>query len=157
MKVASENYQLSMARPDLLAAAKAAYYMPFVEKGKDAGYFGGDLLNVIGRRAVAMKRYRTVAIEDVDKDVYGQMLAVYRKNGNREAELLVMLDSIGHVARVSNGGVAEHDPDGVASANGKCCKPERIRRTSGCSPISVICRWRQKFICACSIWRSVRA
>ena len=42
------------------------------------------------------------------------MLAVYRKNGNREAELLVMLDSIGHVARVSNGGVAEHDPDGVA-------------------------------------------
>ena len=114
MKVASENYQLSMARPDLLAAAKAADYMPFVEKGKDAGYFGGDLLNVIGRRAVAMKRYRTVAIEDVDKDVYGQMLAVYRKNGNREAELLVMLDSIGHVARVSNGGVAEHDPDGVA-------------------------------------------
>ena len=49
MKVSSENYLLSMARPDLLAAAKAADYMPFVEKGKDAGYFGGDLLNVIGR------------------------------------------------------------------------------------------------------------
>lgn len=113
MKVSSENYLLSMARPDLLAAAKAADYMPFVEKGKDAGYFGGDLLNVIGRRAVAMKRYRNVTVEDVDKDVYGRMLAVYRKNGNREAELLVMLDSIGHVERVSNEGVAEYDPDDV--------------------------------------------
>ena len=61
----------------------------------------GDLLNVIGRRAVAMKRYRNVTVEDVDKDVYGRMLAIYRKNGNREAELLVMLDSIGHVERVS--------------------------------------------------------
>ena len=87
--------------------------MPFVEKGKDAGYFGGDLLNVIGRRAVAMKRYRNVTVEDVDKDVYGRMLAVYRKNGNREAELLVMLDSVGHVVRVSNEGVAEYDPEDV--------------------------------------------
>lgn len=113
MKVSSENYLQSMARPDLLAAAKAADYMPFVEKGKDAGYFGGDLLNVIGRRAVAMKRYRNATVEDVGKEVYGRMLAVYRKSGNREAELLVMLDSIGHVERVPDEGVAEYDSDGV--------------------------------------------
>ena len=50
MKVSSENYLLSMARPDLLAAAKAADYMPFVEKGKDAGYFGKQ-----GRRLVCAR------------------------------------------------------------------------------------------------------
>lgn len=93
MKVSSENYLLSMARPDLLAAAKAADYMPFVEKGKDAGYFGGDLLNVIGRRAVQARANKGEGSYALDT-VYARMLAVYRARGNREAELLVSVDSV---------------------------------------------------------------
>ena len=93
MKVSSENYLLSMARPDLLAAAKAADYMPFVEKGKDAGYFGGDLLNVIGRRAVQARANKGEGSYVLDT-VYARMLAVYRAQGNREAELLVSVDSV---------------------------------------------------------------
>ena len=53
-QAASENYRLSMARPEVLAEARAADYLPFVEQGEDAAYFDGDLLNVVGRRAAWM-------------------------------------------------------------------------------------------------------
>ena len=89
---ASENSRLSMAHPALLAEAKAADYLPFVERGKDASYFNGDLLNVIGRRACWLWNP-----EDSDEGrlaVCGLMAETYRAKGNREAELLVMLDSL---------------------------------------------------------------
>lgn len=89
---ASENSRLSMAHPALLAEAKAADYLPFVERGEDASYFNGDLLNVIGRRACWLWNP-----EDSDEGrlaVCGLMAETYRARGNREAELLVMLDSL---------------------------------------------------------------
>ena len=91
-KAAAENHRLSLAHPEALADAKAADYLPLVEQGKDAAYFDGDLLNVIGRRAAYGWNP-----EDRDagkKEAYGIMLKVYRARGNREAELLVMLDSL---------------------------------------------------------------
>lgn len=93
MKASAENYLLSMSRPDLLAEARADGYMPFVEKGKDAGYFGGDLLNVVGRRAAQAVSVKNEAPYAADT-VCARMLAVYRARGNREAELLVSLDSM---------------------------------------------------------------
>ena len=95
-KAASENYRLSMAHPALLAEARAADYLPFVERGGDASYFNGDLLNVIGRRA-------SDGWNPDDRDagrlaVYGRMLEVYRSKGSREAELLVLLDSMAVVS-----------------------------------------------------------
>lgn len=94
MAASAENYRQSMARPELLAEVRAADFVPFVEKGKDAAYFNGDLLNVIGRRAVESLRSGTE--EDRARQVacYGSMLKVYRSKGNREAELLIMLDSV---------------------------------------------------------------
>lgn len=95
-KAASENYHLSMAHPMLLAEANAADYLPFVERGEDASYFNGDLLNVIGRRAADGWN---LGDRDAGRlSVYGMMLDVYREKGSREAELLVMLDSLGVVA-----------------------------------------------------------
>lgn len=95
-KAASENYRLSMAHPALLAEARAADYLPFVERGENASYFNGDLLNVIGRRAAYGWNP-----EDLDAGrlaVYGRMLEVYRSKGSREAELLVLLDSVAVVS-----------------------------------------------------------
>ena len=152
MKVASENYQLSMARPDLLAAAKAADYMPFVEKGKDAGYFGGDLLNVIGRRAV-----QAMAGKDegscVDDTVCARMLAVYRAQGNREAELLISIDSIAFAIEWDNVelveqtmGLSPEETERVVLQSSACKAYERL-----------ICLCRSKYIYTCWIWRSLRA
>lgn len=94
LKVSEENYAESMAHPELLAEAKAADYMPFVERGEDAAYFDGDLLNVIGRRAAYS--FSGLVRETCVKSapVFGKMLSVYRSRGNREAELFVMLDSV---------------------------------------------------------------
>lgn len=143
MKVASENYQLSMARPDLLAAAKAADYMPFVEKGKDAGYFGGDLLNVIGRRAV-----QAMAGKDegscVDDTVCARMLAVYRAQGNREAELLISIDSIAFAIERDNVelveqtmGLSPEETERVVLQSSACKAYERLLSRFGDLPLSV--------------------
>lgn len=143
MKVASENYQLSMARPDLLAAPKAADYMPFVEKGKDAGYFGGDLLNVIGRRAV-----QAMAGKDegscVDDTVCARMLAVYRAQGNREAELLISIDSIAFAIERDNVelveqtmGLSPEETERVVLQSSACKAYERLLSRFGDLPLSV--------------------
>lgn len=95
MEASAANYRLSMAHPELLAEVKAADFVPFVVRGEDAVYFDGDLLNVIGRRAV--NSLTSSAHEDrrgVSAAWYGDMLKVYRNKGNRRAELLVMLDSL---------------------------------------------------------------
>ena len=90
-----ENYTLSLADPELLATVKAAEYMPFVEIGEDADFFDGDLLHVIGRRAVWARRNSAVS-EDLQWTAAccAKMLHVYRARGNREAELWIMLDSL---------------------------------------------------------------
>ena len=95
-EASKENYLLSMAHPDLLAAAKAADYLPFVEQGKDAAVFRADLLNVVGRRAVAALGKADGEARAAGNRLYGEMLAVYRRQGNREAELLLLLDSVGY-------------------------------------------------------------
>ena len=93
-QAASENYRLSMACPEVLAEARAADYLPFVEQGEDAAYFDGDLLNVVGRRAAWMWNVEAEERDAGRLEVCGLMLDVYRRRDNREAELLVMLDSL---------------------------------------------------------------
>ena len=104
MKAAASNYALSMSAPGELAAARAADYMPFVSKGRDAFIFDGDLLNVVGRRAAEGLRTGEASETMSAAGVYGRMLVVYRARGNREAELFVMLDSLdkasGHDGKV---------------------------------------------------------
>lgn len=90
------NCRLALEAPSDLHEARAKAYMPFVVQGKDAAYFNGDLLNVVGRQAIQVLRStdrRPLSVETAEK-IAAVMLDVYRKKGNREAELLVALDSI---------------------------------------------------------------
>lgn len=96
------NYHLSMADPEALLRVRARDWAPFVAAGRDASYFKGDLLNVVGRRAMnGLLAYRTDSREAVAEvgRVAGRLLAAYRKVGNREAELFLLLDSVELSAR----------------------------------------------------------
>ena len=89
------NFDLSLSHPELLAEVKAVDYLPFIEQGEHAAYFGGDLLNVIGRRAVmARKDYKAKEDREAVAGYCAKMLQEYRSRRNREAELLVLLDSL---------------------------------------------------------------
>lgn len=99
------NCRLALQHPQALLEARAKTYMPFVVQGKDAGYFHGDLLNVVGRQTLqtlqALEREKTV--QSLTDEVFAKMLATYRAAGNREAELLITLDSVeAHVPVVRN-------------------------------------------------------
>lgn len=92
------NYLLSVADPTVLQQVQASAWVPFVTQGRNAVYFKGDLLNVLGRRAMQGLVEAPVRMEadrqaDV-RQVAGTLLAAYRRSGNREAELLLMLDSV---------------------------------------------------------------
>ncbi|MBR0362052.1 MAG: alpha-2-macroglobulin, partial [Paraprevotella sp.] len=93
-KASSLNYDLSMA--DVLSLAKVCsdIYMPFVKKGDDADYFNDDLLHVIAKRAILSKNGTDVEVCKERMNFYNQVLTTYRQLGNRNAELLFMLDSI---------------------------------------------------------------
>ncbi len=89
------NYLRSMEAPAELARVRADEWVPFVVKGKHADYFGGDLLNVIGLRA--LQAFSDGSIEEnctSSAQVRGRLLRQYRRAGNREAELLLLLDSV---------------------------------------------------------------
>lgn len=92
------NLLLSVADIKMLAEAKAKDYVPFVTTGEDAVYFHGDLLNVIGRRAVDLlveRPQKDLTTPSADAiSIINRMLAHYRATDNTEAELLVMLDSV---------------------------------------------------------------
>ena len=93
------NFDLSLSHPELLAEVKAADYLPFIEQGEHAAYFGGDLLNVIGRRAVmARKDYKAKEDREAVAGYCAKMLQEYRSRRNREAELLVLLDSLAQLS-----------------------------------------------------------
>ncbi|MCM1107580.1 MAG: MG2 domain-containing protein [Clostridium sp.] len=92
----ANSRQAMEAVPQLLAA-RAKTYLPFVIHGKDAAYFKGDLLNVVGRWVMqTLSGQQGNASEAVEtaRQCAAMMLKAYRAEGNREAELLVMLDSI---------------------------------------------------------------
>lgn len=111
MQASEENFRLSMKNPAVLADAKAADYVPFIEKGKDAEYFDGDLLNVIGTRGLFGNGRFGEDDKEYRADVYGAMLEVYRHRGNREAELLLMLDSINRAGNIVGLRAYHTDPE----------------------------------------------
>ncbi len=113
LAAAEDAYYSSLCLPEKLAEAKVKDYLPFVKQGTDAGYFGGDLLNVIGRRMLkfveTMQKvgfYRGFPAyynlsgqrsEEFKQNTGGRIndvLDIYRRCGNREAELLLSLDSV---------------------------------------------------------------
>lgn len=94
-EAAMDNYRLSMSNPEVLQACKASEYLPFVIQGKNADFFKGDLLNVVARQAIdGVTELNLPESKAQALQWYTTLLSLYRKSGNREAELLCMLDSI---------------------------------------------------------------
>ena len=94
-------YGLALADKAVLAGEKAKRWKPFVVIGKDEGYFGGDMLNVVWRSMV----------ESIGKNVrdttcvlpkYGDMIDFYKQRNMRNAALLLTLDSLGERSTVSD-------------------------------------------------------
>lgn len=138
------NYLLSMADPAVLQQEKAAQWVPFVQAGKHAGYFKGDLLNVVARRAMFALAHSRRAVGGRDpkkaESVAGAALACYRRSGNREAELLFMLDSIAlsseePVMPLWWGEVQEGDREAQVLASSECRTYERMRRSFADLPL----------------------
>lgn len=113
------NYLFSMNPISDLAREKSARWLPFVQKGKESAYFGGDLLNVVGRRAaegvLALNTLEQDSMLKLADSIRHLMLAEYRRQGNEKAVLFVSLDSIRahrdyentYVLQVSNEGVQD--------------------------------------------------
>ena len=84
-------YGVALADKQILARTKAKRWRPFVVLGKDEGYFGGDMLNVVWRSMIEQtERYlRTQVLPN-----YGEMIDFYRQHGMRNAALLLTIDSL---------------------------------------------------------------
>lgn len=100
---AHANYLLSVSEAEALLRVPAAGWTPFVVSGRDATYYHNDLLNVVGRRALDGLEQLT-ALPWTERraevgQVAGRLLACYRRDHNREAELLLMLDSVERAER----------------------------------------------------------
>ena len=128
---------------------KAADYLPFIEQGEHAAYFGGDLLNVIGRRAVmARKDYKAKEDREAVAGYCAKMLQEYRSRRNREAELLVLLDSLAQSSEEMVGRPTVLFGKQVRKkGNGRSWTKGDMETIVGCSIVSVICLWQPKFIC----------
>jgi len=86
-------YALALADKELLAQTKAKKWKPFVLIGKDEGYFGGDMLNVVWRSLVeSHSRFVRDTIKALPN--YDDMIDFYRTHDLRTGALLLALDSL---------------------------------------------------------------
>ena len=86
---AAANYRLSLSEPVALARAKSADWMPFVTQGKQSAYFKHDLLHVLWARV-----RDNFGNEKASQLPIANYISIYRSQKNRDAEMLMMLDSI---------------------------------------------------------------
>ena len=86
-------YGRALADKQVLAQTKAKRWKPFVVIGRDEGYFGGDMLNVVWRSLVGSHRK---AVRDTCRVLpkFDEMVDFYRTAGRREGALLLALDSL---------------------------------------------------------------
>ncbi len=93
-KRAVRHYSQSLANPELLAKAKATKYVPLVKVGEDSKYYDNDLLSVLIHE-INLDNLRG-SVEGVDTlhlGAYHKAISYYHDHGNRNAELLMLLDS----------------------------------------------------------------
>ena len=97
------NYLFSLKNPAVLIKEKSSAYLPLVVAGEHARYFNGDLLNILNTRAlnglkgVSAKPNRM--IENLCRELMSNTLYAYRNEKNKEAELLLLLDSIDYLSQ----------------------------------------------------------
>ena len=94
-KQAVMHYTRSLDHAALLATVKAAKYVPLVEVGEDSRYYRHDLLHVVMNNMFDLNRMHDASegIDTVHMKAYHKAIGVYRSLGNRDGELLMMLDS----------------------------------------------------------------
>ena len=78
---------------EALANAKFTTYDILFTKGKDSKYFKNDLLHIFIHRFCTKDYFG----KDERSAIYGKAIAAYRRLGNREATLLMTLDSISSI------------------------------------------------------------
>lgn len=99
------NYLFSLKSPALLIKEKSSVYLPFVVEGEHARYFNGDLLNIVIRRALNGLRgviSNQKKIENLCRELMTNTLQAYRNEKNKEAELLLLLDSIDYFSQTEH-------------------------------------------------------
>lgn len=85
---------------DVFQGEKAEKYVPAINKGKDAKYFGNDLVNVVCRNAISRLKdnsndsYTDRERSQMRRDLEHRFINCYRANGNKDAIVLTTLDSI---------------------------------------------------------------
>ncbi len=85
---------------DVFLGEKAEKYVPAINKGKDAKYFGNDLVNVVCRNAISRLKdnsndsYTDRERSQMRRDLEHRFINCYRANGNKDAIVLSTLDSI---------------------------------------------------------------
>lgn len=85
---------------DVFKGEKAEKYVPAINKGKDAKYFGNDLVNVVCRNAISRLKdnsndsYTDRERSQMRRDLEHRFINCYRANGNKDAIVLTTLDSI---------------------------------------------------------------
>ena len=93
---AYSHLQASMSDPDLLANAHATDYLPLIIRGSDSKYYHDDLLSIVA--PLAARYLNTLSDQHLNGNdeacrVMHQEIDLYRRQGNREAQLLALLDS----------------------------------------------------------------
>lgn len=78
---------------------KANEYIPAIETGKDAKYYGNDMLNVVCRNITDILKssngpYSDEETKAVRRDIEHRFINQYRTDGNKDAVVLATLDSI---------------------------------------------------------------
>lgn len=94
--LAANHLKAAMAHPDRLSAARTSDILPLVVEERDGTYFSRDLLNIVARftggRLASLNNEREGTL-DAARSVYAAALSQYRRQGNREAEFFLLLDS----------------------------------------------------------------
>lgn len=91
---AAENWRLSMKDFPLLAKARSKDWLPFIEQHEQSAYFKHDLLHILWNRAKEQNRNIWKGTQKTLADLAWDIIAEYKRIGNREATLLMSLDWI---------------------------------------------------------------
>ncbi|MBR6033137.1 MAG: hypothetical protein IKP36_14455 [Bacteroidaceae bacterium] len=97
-KYATKLYAQAMQDPDALHRCKVANIKPLAESGKDDGIFDGDLLYLIWQ---TFKEDCSTAEKGLFPH-YTDIIDVYRRHGQREAALLLQIDSLEEAKTLPN-------------------------------------------------------
>lgn len=91
---AVRNWRLSMQDIPLLAKARSKDWLPFIEQHEQSAYFRHDLLHILWNRAKTQDRNIWKDTRKSLAELAQDIIAEYKRIGNREAALLMSIEWI---------------------------------------------------------------